>query len=106
MKQTVEVAGCDYEIKNVPTIPCETHDVDGEVDVRQKVILLANDSPVSKEAILLHEIIHATFAQSGLTHLMSVELEEAIATAIEETLWNAGYTRVQNNDRHTTSKAY
>tara|TARA_R100000808_G_scaffold24238_1_gene55322 strand:- start:1717 stop:2037 length:321 start_codon:yes stop_codon:yes gene_type:complete len=104
MKQTVEIAGCAYEIQIVPTIPCETHDVDGEVDVRQKVIVLANDSPVEQEAILLHEIIHATFAQSGLTHLVSIELEEAIATAMEETLWNAGYRRVNRNVRNATSK--
>lgn len=43
------------------------------------------------DTTVMHECVHAGFTASGLEHLITTEMQEAIVCMVEHTLYNAGF---------------
>jgi len=48
------------------------------------------------DTTVMHECVHAGFTASGLEHLISAEMQEAIVCMVEHTLFNAGFRLTDN----------
>jgi hypothetical protein len=66
--------------------PISCPDTYGETHGIEKVIKLSDNKDKKKHSwsTLYHEYIHAIFHCTGLSELLSAELEEAVVVAIEE----------------------
>ena len=64
----------------------------GCCDIEAQIITIDKDCPFP-DRVELHEVMHAILAVSGLTHLLEDYQEEAIVTALENGLIQAGYKR-------------
>lgn len=65
----------------------QCHPDEGVLEVKSGVPQMA--------ATLLHETMHAILAESGLTHLLDNNLEEAIVRAMENGLMRSGLVKVE-----------
>jgi hypothetical protein len=54
---------------------------------------LQNDSTIPEAVILLHEIMHAIFYETGMTAMLNERQEEGIVHCLAIQLHNAGYRR-------------
>ena len=86
MSRSVDVLGQPYEIIRQPL---EDH---GRCDTERKCIVISETTGQEGQT-LLHEVLHAILAESGLSWIVG-ESEEGIVRAIEGGLWRAGYRRV------------
>ena len=77
------------QVWDICELPLEDH---GDCDADKKLIQI-DSACTEKPKIELHETIHAIFAVSGLSHMLEDCVEEAIAIALENGLWQAGYRR-------------
>lgn len=69
---------------------CE--DSEGECHFETREILISNrlDGP-QRDSVLIHEVIHAILCVSGMSEILGDRLEEAVITAIENGLHQAGF---------------
>lgn len=80
----ISVLGHTFTIKQVPKLADDGH---GECNVDERTIKISTAYPLaSRQSTLRHEAIHAILGITGLTELLSDELEEAIVVAIENAL--------------------
>lgn len=86
MDCSVDILGQSYDIIRQPL---EDH---GRCDTERKCILIS-ESTGQEDQTLLHEVLHAILAESGISWIVG-ESEEGIVRAIEGGLWRAGYRRV------------
>lgn len=84
----IEICGVEYTVTR-GALPEGTI---GECDPDNKMITVSHlASPELYETTVLHECVHAGFTASGLEHLVSAEMQEAIVCMVEHTLFNAGF---------------
>lgn len=95
---TVNVLGRTYTVKFVPM----PDDEFGDCCTDKKVIRI-NPDHGDQATTLVHEVLHAILAESGLKHLLDSHegLEEALVRAIEHGLTTAHLIPEIPNDNYT-----
>lgn len=92
----IEICGVEYTVTR-GALPEGTI---GECDPDRRIITVSSlASPEVYETTVLHECVHAGFNASGLEHLVSPEMQEAIVCMVEHTLFNAGFRLDAGNNR-------
>lgn len=102
MQKSIEILGQEYSVSivNYCDLSDEDETVHGLIDFDAKRIYI-DSLAIDEKKSLLHEVIHGILFESGLSNLLESSLEEAIVVALENGLWNAGYTRAIRCDRQS-----
>ena len=81
LPKRLTIMGHAIEIKQVATLPDEDH---GRCDPLAKTISISKQYPIEQRWLTLyHEAAHMVLALTGLSELLTTELEEAIVLALE-----------------------
>ena len=68
----------------------------GICDNENKTLIInPKQDKTEQESTELHEALHAILCVSGVSSVLTDEIEEAVVTAIENGLYQAGYRRQQ-----------
>jgi Zn-dependent peptidase ImmA (M78 family) len=87
MIKKINIAGLDYDIKEVPVIDKDNHLL-GQIDYVGQVILIDSEQTEQrKEQTLFHEILHGVLEQTGLSELNEDDRKvQSISVALHQTL--------------------
>lgn len=85
LPKTLEIAGKTWKVKSVKGLSHDGIDCDGLCQEVQRTISVNPDAPQQQET-LLHEVLHAIFAECGTAHLLNPDLEHALIDNLERHL--------------------
>ena len=83
----IEILGHRFKVVVCELPSSDTHYLHGDCDTSRRYIRInASDSPGVQIRTLFHEKLHAILGISGVSNLLSEEVEEAIVVALENGL--------------------
>lgn len=86
----IPICGYDYKVQDAKL---DTH-INGLCDPDSRTISLSSEiSGGLRDEVLLHEVVHGIFFETGLCELLNGKLEEALCVALSKHLPKAGYCR-------------
>lgn len=87
---TIPICGYDYHIQEVKLEP----HINGLCDPDSRTISLSSEMTRElRDEVLLHEVVHGIFFETGLCELLQSKIEEALCVALSKHLPKAGYCR-------------